>query len=89
MGYVLRLTEQNGYESLSWIFQMADVNYEKAHQACMLAFETPENLTGLAQLAGINSIELTHLTYPRVPGANGVPLHFFLSTCISEFNTIK
>lgn len=77
MGYFLRLTERNGYDSLSWIFQIVDVNYKGARSACMLAFEAPESLTGLAQLAGINLSELTQLTHPRFSGNPSALLHYF------------
>ena len=84
MGYFLRLTEHNGYDSLSWIFQMADVNYEGTRPVCRLAFEAPERLTGLAQLAGINLIELTQLTYQRLPNNSGAPLHHFFGQSVSH-----
>src|ERR1051325_10311171 len=84
IGYVLRLTEQNVYESISWIFELAGVNYEGARQGCMLAFEASENLRGLAQLAGINSTELCQLTYRRVPSSDEVPLHYFFGQSVSQ-----
>lgn len=84
IGYVLRLTEQNVYESISWIFELAGVNYEGARQGCMLAFEAPENLLGLVQLAGINSTELCQLTYRRVSISDEVPLHYFFGQSVSQ-----
>lgn len=84
MGYVLRLTEKNGYDSLSWIFQAADVNYEGIRSDCMLAFEAPERLTGLTQLACISLIELIQLTYQRLLGNTRVPLHYFFGQPVSQ-----
>jgi hypothetical protein len=84
MGYFLRLTEQNGYDSLSWIFQIAEVNYEDTRPACTLAFEAPERLTGLAQMAGINLIELIRLTYQRLPGNPSAPLHYFFGQPVPQ-----
>lgn len=84
MGYFLRLTEQNGYDSLSWIFQMADVNYDGTRQAIMSAFEVSKRLSGLAQLAAISLIELIKLTYNRVRGTDGLPLHYFFGQPVSQ-----
>ena len=84
MGYVLRLTEKNGYDSLSRIFQSANVNYEGTHSACMLAFEATERVTGLAQLSCISLIELTRLTYQRLPSNTGVLLHYFFGQPVSQ-----
>ncbi|MCA1617776.1 MAG: TniQ family protein [Acidobacteria bacterium] len=84
MGYFLRLTEKNGYDSLSWIFQMADVNHEGTRPAYILAFEAPERLTGLAQLAGINLIELIQLTHQRLLGNPSTPLHYFFGQPVTQ-----
>lgn len=84
MGYILRLTEKNAYESLSWIFQIASLNYEESRQGCMLAFGTSENLARLANLAGISPTELSRLTYRCVPASDGLPLHYFFGQPVSQ-----
>lgn len=84
MGYVLRLTEKNGYDSLSWIFQVASMNYKKSRQGGMFAIDTLKSLTHFAQLAGVNSAEIFRLTYPRVAGSEGEPLHYFFGQPVPQ-----
>jgi hypothetical protein len=83
MGYFLRLTERNGYESLSWIFQIADLNYEHTQQCCNFVLEAPAGLARLAQLAGINSDEMRKLTYPSAPSLDDERLHYFFGQPVS------
>src|SRR5436305_1950836 len=85
MGYVLRLTEQNGYESLSWIFQIANMNYEESRQGSTFAFEAPKSLTRLAQVASISSAEINKLIYHRVPGSEGTPSHYFFGQSVPQY----
>lgn len=83
-GYFLRLTEQNGYESLSWIFQAADVSYEKSHQGCVFAFDASKHLSHLAQLAGISTAEIIKLTYPRTSDSDNLSLNYFFGQPVSK-----
>ncbi len=83
-GYFLRLTEQNGYESLSWILQAADVSYEKSRQGCVFAFDTSKHIVNLAQLAGISTAEIAKLTYPRTSDWNNLSLNYFFGQPVSK-----
>jgi hypothetical protein len=65
MGYVLRLTEENGYETPSWILKMAGLEYRQLHHSCAFLFKRSAGLKTLAQVAGVGGAELEQLTYPR------------------------
>lgn len=85
LGYVLRLTELNGYESISWIFQAANLNYEKSCAGKVFAFNPPNSLARLAEIAGINPAELFRLTYRRVTKPQGVHSYNFFGQAIPQY----
>lgn len=85
MGYILRVTEKNGYESLSWIFQIVDMDYQHPRQGCAIAFEASSYLTRLAQLAGISSAEIIRLTYPSIPSSEEKSLHLFFGQSVRQY----
>lgn len=62
MGYIIRLTEQNGYPSPSWIIQKAELNYGINH-GCSFVYKLPEPLKAMSNLTGANITELTSITY--------------------------
>lgn len=65
MGYVLRLTEANGYETPSWILKMAELEYRQLHHSCAFVFKHGAGLKVLAEVAGVGGAELERLTHPR------------------------
>jgi hypothetical protein len=65
VGYLLRLTERNHYETLSWILQLAEIrNY--AQGKFSLTFISSLNLSPLEKLTGIEGDKLRRLPYSPV-----------------------
>jgi hypothetical protein len=63
MGYVVRLTEQNGYETPLWILKMAGLVSNKA-LGCSFIFKSSECLYRLTQITGASMTKLESLIYP-------------------------
>jgi len=66
MGFVLRLTELNGYETPAWILELSRLNHNRFGYSCPFVFGEPTSLTHLSGLTGIELSELTNLIYPPV-----------------------
>lgn len=64
MGYMLRLTEHNGYDSISWILSMAGVDYNLYNNN--LSCIKLKDFTTLSEIIGINSSELNNMIYHLV-----------------------
>jgi len=64
MGYIIRLTERNGYESPSWILEMAELNCGASSPSCSFSFGASERFNLLAKLTDTNISELLSITYP-------------------------
>src|SRR2546421_2395892 len=62
MGYIIRLTERNGYPSPSWIVKRAELNYG-INRSCSFVYKSPETLSGLSHLTGASISELAAITY--------------------------
>lgn len=62
MGYIIRLTEQNGYPSPSWIVKKAELHHEM-NRSCSFVYRSPETLKALSDLTGTDISELASLTY--------------------------
>jgi hypothetical protein len=88
IGYVLRLTERNGYETPLWILEMVSPNYKDPHRAYALAFGPQEDVDKLARVIGIGRAKLACLTYPRVNHSDGVALHSYQGQAIPQ-HTIR
>lgn len=63
-GYIIRLTEQNGYETPVWIMRMAKIIDGRSPSSGSFVFEALKNLDYLAQVTGTSPVELERLTYP-------------------------
>lgn len=61
IGYLIRLTEVNHYETPAWILQLASLN--SYLRKVSIAFDETLNLKGLAGLTGINEEQLRALLY--------------------------
>jgi predicted XRE-type DNA-binding protein len=62
LGYIIRLTEINDYDTPSWIVQLAGVgNFLRAE--ALLAFESSLSLLNLSKLTGVQEEKLTNLLY--------------------------
>src|SRR4051794_30740702 len=82
MGYVLRLTERNGYETPSWILKMAGLEYRQLHQSCAFVFNPGEGLKALARVTGAGEATLRHLTCPKV---NGLTSCLFFGRPVAQY----
>jgi len=61
IGYLIRLTEVNHYETPAWILQLASLNNYLSKVS--IAFDETLNLKGLGSLTGINAEQLRGLLY--------------------------
>lgn len=81
MGYIIRLTEQNGYPSPSWIINRARLT-PSLNRFCSFVFRSPEAFRLLSDLTGTSISELSSTAYPRATEYSfgyhlffGVPIH--------------
>lgn len=65
VGYLLRLTEMNGYQTLSWILQITGIR-SYLQSKLSFAFDDSLDLTPLAHLSGIDKTSLASLLYHSV-----------------------
>jgi hypothetical protein len=75
--FIIRLTEQNGYETPSWLLNSSGLNDQQLSQTGALIFKSYKNLKTLARVASVNLSELKSLTYPRVSSSFSTPLYSF------------
>jgi hypothetical protein len=66
MGFILRLTEKNVYETPSWIIELAGLNITRLYFRCSFLFDKSLDLTHLSQLTGTAPDKLIALSYPPV-----------------------
>ena len=85
MGYVMRLTEQNGYETPSRILKSAGLNYEQLSQSCSFLFKSSENFELLAQATSVSLSDLVSLTYPRADPSSSTPLFLFFGLPVPQY----
>lgn len=65
IGYIVRLTELNDYDTPSWILQLSGIkNY--LHSKCNFVCDNSIDLSRLAQLTGISINRLSLLRYTRI-----------------------
>lgn len=64
MGFILRLTESNGYDTPAWILELSRLNHNRFGYSCPFVFRDPAGLTGLSALTGVGLSELAKLTCP-------------------------
>jgi hypothetical protein len=77
MGYITRLTEQNGYDSPAWIMTLANLNFNLRGHSCSFLSNKSRSFKQLANLSCIDTSELTLLTYqPSGNKYNGSYLFF-------------
>lgn len=77
LGFIVRLTEANDYDSPSWITQVAKLGY-MGHK-CSFVLDDNVDLVPLACLSGRSTTELQSLSYPSVDGSGAkyATRHFF------------
>ena len=71
IGYVVRLTEANGYETPSWIFSLSGIDYMELQWKFTFVFSRSEKLDNLAKLTGGTLDDLLSLLY--LPAKSQIP----------------
>lgn len=71
IGYIVRLTEVNGYETPSWIFSLSGIDYMELQWKFTFVFRRSKKLEILAQLTGSSLDDLVSLLY--LPAKSQVP----------------
>jgi hypothetical protein len=71
IGYIVRLTESNGYETPSWIFSLSGIDYMELQWKFTFVFSRSEKLDNLATLTGSTLDDLLSLLY--LPAKSQVP----------------
>jgi len=61
IGYILRLTELNDYDSSTWIIREARIGYHR--DRCIATTHKPPDFSALAALAGVNIADIESLRY--------------------------
>lgn len=85
MGYIVRLTERNGYETPLWILKMANLGLDESYRSCVLPLSPREGLCRLAHLIGINEEMLAQLTYPHASTRDGVSQYSFFGQPMPQY----
>ena len=68
VGYIVRLTESNEYETPSWIFSLSGIDYMELQWKFTFVFSRSEKLKNLATLTGRSLDDLLPLLYlPVIP----------------------
>lgn len=63
IGYIVRLTEANGYETPSWIFSLSGIDYMELQWKFTFVFSRSKKLENLAKLTGSALDDLVPLLY--------------------------
>lgn len=71
MGYIVRLTEWNKYDRVSWVFSRLGLSPNSAVNGCPFVFNRSTDLSCLAKLADVSVSKLTPLLYPPVAPLRG------------------
>src|SRR5258708_22892121 len=66
IGYLVRLTELNGYDTPSWILSLSDIDYMELQWNFTFVFGHPNKLKKFAELTDNQISDLTSLLY--LPG---------------------
>jgi hypothetical protein len=85
MGYILRLTERNGYLTPSWILEASGLQHKQLHKSSFLIHGKRESLTPLARLLGVDIDDLTQITYKSVRGAEHSDLYDFFGQPVRQY----
>jgi hypothetical protein len=85
LGFVLRLTEENGYESPTWILKSAGLDPRPLSHTCSSLFKSNEKFELLAQVTGASVSDLIRLTYPRIELPGSAPRYLFFGSPLPQF----
>lgn len=86
MGFILRLTESNGYDTPAWILELSRLNHIRFSYSCPFVFRESSGLTGLSSLTGVALSELAKLICPRAKtGDNSQEEHLFFGAPVPKY----
>jgi hypothetical protein len=77
MGYLVRLTESNGYDTPAWILKRCGINSALMYVSCSFVFNEATKLTALAHLTGASLEDLLPLMCPLATGQQILRRIFF------------
>lgn len=72
MGYVLRLTQENGYGTSSWIFELAGLKINLVSRGRPALYRVDSDLAALRQVTGLTSSECEQLSYRLIEFENAI-----------------
>ena len=72
MGYVLRLTQENGYGTPSWIFDLAKLKINLVNGGRPALYRVCSDLAALRQVIGLTNSECEQLSYKLLEFENTV-----------------
>jgi hypothetical protein len=80
LGYIVRLTEENGYDRPNWILELAGMKASNLGPTLLLAHSDSSSLSGLGDITGVATETLEAMKYsPVLGGAESRP-HRFLNS---------
>jgi hypothetical protein len=85
MGYILRLTERNRYETPTWIFKLINPQHKEDNQNCKIIFEPTQYLNSLAHVINIQVDKLRQLIYPNASNSDGAYSSYFFGQEVSTY----
>src|SRR2546423_183428 len=77
IGYLVRLTELNEYDTPSWILSLADIDYMELQWTFSFVFRESSGLEKLADLTGNTLSTLNAVVYPPSNSSQGKSEHEF------------
>jgi hypothetical protein len=77
LGYLVRLTEENGYGGPNWILELAGIKTIPIGPTLSLVLSDFPSLSGLAEIAGVATEKLEALRYSPTSGGRGSKMHRF------------
>lgn len=83
MGYIMRLTEFNGYDTPAWILDRCGIDSRLINVGCSFVFNASTDLTALAQLTGTKTEELTPMLCRPALGRR-TPRQFFFGSPVPK-----
>jgi hypothetical protein len=83
IGYILRLTELNDYDSPTWITRGAGIGYHSDRS--IATTHKPPDLSAFAALTGVNIVDLESLRYPVDKQSNAINRRLFFGFTVPQY----
>jgi hypothetical protein len=85
LGYIVRLTEQNFYNSPSWVLRLTELDPAQLTTESALTFESAKRLSGLSRLTGVSTTKLARTTYRVAPSPSSEPYYWFFDQSVPQY----